>query len=103
MANAARRVLLSWSSGKDSAWSLHLLRQNPEIEIEDLVTTFNGETDSVAMHSGRRVLVEGQAREIGLPLWPVSLPWPCSNAVYEDRMQDIDRRAEAEGIQAVAF
>jgi uncharacterized protein (TIGR00290 family) len=103
MANAGRRVLLSWSSGKDSAWSLHLLRQNPEIELEALVTTFNGETDRVAMHSVRRVLVEAQAREIGLPLWPVSLPWPCSNAVYEARMQDMYRRAEAEGIEAVAF
>jgi hypothetical protein len=55
------------------------------------------------MHSVRRVLVEAQAREIGLPLWPVDLSWPCSNAIYEDRMRDIYRRAEAEGIQAVAF
>jgi uncharacterized protein (TIGR00290 family) len=102
MANAAR-VLLSWSSGKDSAWSLHLLRQNPEVELAALVTTFNGETDRVAMHSVRRVLVEAQAREIGLPLWPVDLPWPCSNAIYENRMQEIYRRAEVEGIEAVAF
>jgi uncharacterized protein (TIGR00290 family) len=97
------RTVLSWSSGKDSAWSLHLLRQNPEVKIEALVTTFNGETDRVAMHSVRRVLVEAQAREIGLPLWSVSLPWPCSNANYEDRMQEIYQRAEAEGIEAVAF
>jgi uncharacterized protein (TIGR00290 family) len=103
MANAARRVLLSWSSGKDSAWSLFLLRQNPEVELEALVTTFNGETNRVAMHSVRRVLVEAQAREIGLPLWSVDLPWPCSNEIYEDRMQDIYRRAEAQAIEAVAF
>ena len=36
-----KHVLLSWSSGKDSAWALHLLRQQPDIELVGLLTTLN--------------------------------------------------------------
>ena len=98
-----RKVLLSWSSGKDSAWTLHLLRQRPDIEVSALVTTFNSAADRVAMHAVRRALVEEQARSVGIPLWPVELPWPCSNADYETRMRAVCERAVAEGITAAAF
>jgi uncharacterized protein (TIGR00290 family) len=98
-----QRVALSWSSGKDSAWALHLLRQTPGIEIVALITTFNTAADRVAMHAVRRELVETQAARVGLPLWSVDLPWPCSNAVYETLMADVCRRAAEAGIAAVAF
>jgi uncharacterized protein (TIGR00290 family) len=98
-----KRVLLSWSSGKDSAWTLHLLRQQPDIQVAALVTTFNSSANRVAMHAVRRVLVEAQAERIGIPLWAVDLPWPCSNVDYEDRMRAVCQRATAEGIPAVAF
>ena len=98
-----KRVLLSWSSGKDSAWTLHLLRQDPGLRVEALVTTFNSAVDRVAMHAVRRPLVEEQARAAGLPLWPVELPWPCSNVEYEEIMQGVCRRAVAEGMTAIAF
>jgi len=101
--NAPQRTLLSWSSGKDSAWSLYLLRQDPDIEIAALLTTFNGSANRVAMHAVRRELVEAQAERMGLPLWSIDLPWPCSNAVYENLMLDMCRRALQEGITAVAF
>jgi uncharacterized protein (TIGR00290 family) len=94
---------MSWSSGKDSAWALHLLRQNPGIEICALLTTFNAAAGRVAMHAVRRELVEAQAQRLGLPIWPIDLPWPCPNAVYEDLMRDMCRRAVEEGITAVAF
>lgn len=55
------------------------------------------------MHAVRRVLVEAQAERIGIPLWAVDLPWPCSNVDYEDRMRAVCQRATAEGIPAVAF
>ena len=97
------KVLLSWSSGKDSAWSLHLLRGQPSVEVAGLLTTFNQAFDRVAMHAVRRVLVEKQADSAGIPLWSVPLPWPCSNAEYEARMADVCRRAVAEGIEAIAF
>jgi uncharacterized protein (TIGR00290 family) len=98
-----KRVALSWSSGKDSAWSLHLLRQDPEIEVVALITTVNEEFDRVAMHAVRRELVELQAASAGLPLWTIPLPWPCSNEQYEARMREVCGRAVREGIQAIAF
>ena len=97
------RILLSWSSGKDSAWALHVLRQNPECRVEALVTTFNADAGRVAMHAVRRALVEEQARVMGLPLWQVELPWPCSNVQYEEIMRGVCRRAVAEGVTEIAF
>lgn len=97
-----QRVLLSWSSGKDSAWALHLLRQQ-RVELAGLLTTFNESADRVAMHAVRRELVEAQARAAELPLWPVWLPWPCPNEVYEERMRQAVDRARQEGITHIAF
>ena len=96
-------ILLSWSSGKDSAWALHLLRQRPDLRVVALLTSFNSEANRVAMHAVRRSMVEAQAGLAGLPLWPVELPSPCSNAEYEDRMRAVCLRAAAENITAVAF
>jgi len=98
-----KRILLSWSSGKDSAWSLHVLRQRAEYEVVGLLTTFNEVADRVAMHAVRRELVERQAAAAGLPLWAVPLPWPCSNEKYESLMAQSCAKAVAEGIEGVAF
>jgi uncharacterized protein (TIGR00290 family) len=98
-----KRILLSWSSGKDSAWSLHVLRQRGECEVVGLLTTFNEVADRVAMHAVRRELVERQAAAAGLPLWAVGLPWPCSNGEYESRMAQSCAEALSEGIEGVAF
>jgi len=98
-----KRVLLSWSSGKDSAWTLHALRSQPGVEIVGLLTTFNDSVDRVAMHAVRRELVNAQAASVGLPLWSVPLPWPCSNEQYAALMSDVIARAAKEGITHVAF
>ncbi|MCM3879145.1 MAG: adenine nucleotide alpha hydrolase [Vicinamibacterales bacterium] len=97
------RALVSWSSGKDSAWMLHVLKQDTSIEIGALLTTMNEAFDRVAMHAVRRTLVEAQARAAGIPLWTVPLPWPCSNEDYESRMRVAVARAVAEGFTHVAF
>ena len=97
------RILLSWSSGKDSAWALHLLRRQDQYEIAGLVTTVNSAFDRVAMHSTRRVLVEQQAAAAGLPLRVVDLPWPCPNAEYERIMKTVCDEAVAQGITGFAF
>jgi uncharacterized protein (TIGR00290 family) len=99
----AKRVLLFWSSGKDSAWTLYTLRQEPDVEVVALVTTFNTAFDRVAMHSTRRNLARAQAARTGLPLWEVELPWPCSNDQYEAITRPVFARAGAEGISSVAF
>jgi len=98
-----KRILLSWSSGKDSAWTLYTLRQRPEFEIVGLLTTFNQASDRVAMHGVRRSLVELQAAAAGLPLWAVPLPWPCSNEQYESLMAETCAKAVTEGIEGIAF
>jgi uncharacterized protein (TIGR00290 family) len=98
-----KKVLLSWSSGKDSVWALHLLRQQPDIEVVALLTSFNSAADRVAMHAVRRALVDAQAARTEIPQWSVDLPWPCSNAEYEERMRGVCQRAFTEGITAVAF
>jgi uncharacterized protein (TIGR00290 family) len=98
-----KRVLLSWSSGKDSAWSLHVLRQDPSLEVVGLLTTLNEAFDRVAMHAVRRELLEAQAVATGLPLQVIPIPWPCSNEQYETIMADVCVRARLNGIDAVAF
>ena len=98
-----KRILLSWSSGKDSARSLHVLRERSEYEIAGLLTTFNEVADRVAMHAVRRELVERQADAAGLPLWNIPLPWSCSNEQYESLMTETCARAVAAGIEGIAF
>jgi uncharacterized protein (TIGR00290 family) len=97
------KAWLSWSSGKDSAWALHLLRQLSEYEITGLLTTFNSAFDRVAMHSTRRELVEMQARAAGIPLISVPLPWPCSNVEYERIMKGVCAQAVVQGVTAIVF
>jgi uncharacterized protein (TIGR00290 family) len=98
-----KRVLLSWSSGKDSAWTLGVLQKDTGVTVVGLLTTFNESADRVAMHAVRHVLVEAQARAADLPLWPVMLPSPCSNEIYEARMQQAIERARQEGVTHMAF
>jgi uncharacterized protein (TIGR00290 family) len=97
------RVLLSWSSGKDSAWALHLLRQQGEVEVVGLLTTLNAAAARVAMHAVRDELLDRQALAAGLPVWKVQLPWPCSNEVYEALMSEVFERARVEGIDEIAY
>jgi uncharacterized protein (TIGR00290 family) len=98
-----RRVLLSWSSGKDSAWALHELRRQPDVEVVGLLTTVNETVERVAMHGVRESLLATQAAALGLPLWRVPLPWPCPNDVYEARFTALLERARAAAIEHVAF
>lgn len=98
-----KRILLSWSGGKDSAWALHLLRQQPQFEVVALLTTINEQFRRVAIHGFREELLDQQAASIGLPLWKVDLPFPCTNADYESRMAAVCSRASAEGLYGIAF
>jgi uncharacterized protein (TIGR00290 family) len=100
---ARPRALLAWSSGKDSAWTLHVLRQQGEVDVVGLLTTVNQPFDRVAMHAVRRELLAAQAGAAGLPLYTVEIPYPCSNAEYETAMAAAMARARGDGITAVAF
>lgn len=98
-----RKILLSWSGGKDSAWALHLLRRAGEFEVGGLLTTVNERFRRVAIHGFREELLEQQAERTVLPLWRVDLPFPCSNEEYEARMAMVCARAVQEGFEGVAF
>jgi len=97
------RTWLSWSSGKDSAWALHVLRQRGEVDVTGLVTTVNMAFDRVAMHAVRRVLLEAQAQAVGLPLHIVPIPYPCANEDYEQAMSALVDNAVANGVTHMAF
>jgi uncharacterized protein (TIGR00290 family) len=97
------KILVSWSSGKDSAWMLHTVRLAHPGCVAGLLTTTNEAFDRVAMHAVRRSLVEAQARAAGLPLHVVPLPWPCSNEEYEKRMGAAVNAFRDQGFTHVAF
>lgn len=97
------KTLLSWSSGKDCAWALHVLRQMPEMHVAGLLTTIDARADRVSMHGVRRSLVEAQAHAAGLPLHVIDIPAPCPDDVYEARMAAFIDMAQAAGVQAIAF
>ena len=98
-----KKTLLSWSSGKDSAWSLHVLRQSLEFEVVGLFTTVNQLYQRVAIHAVRLELLQRQAEAAELPLRVIDLPSPCSNVDYEAALGKFIEEAKQEKIECVAF
>ncbi len=98
-----KKTWLSWSSGKDSAWTLHVLRQSGEYEVTGLFTTVNTTFDRVAMHAVRVELLQQQAQAAALPLYMIEIPYPCSDEQYATAMSDFVARAREEGVQCMAF
>ncbi len=98
-----KKAWLSWSSGKDSAWSLEVIRRQGEFDVQALLTTVNAEFQRVAMHAVRESLLQAQAESTGLPLVTVPIPYPCPNAAYEEAMAAAIRKARAEGITHMIF
>jgi uncharacterized protein (TIGR00290 family) len=96
------RALLAWSSGKDSAFTLNVLREQG-VEVTGLLTTINDAFDRVAMHAVRLELLRAQADAVGLPLVEVRIPWPCPNEAYEAAMAEALAAARERGTTAVAF
>jgi uncharacterized protein (TIGR00290 family) len=97
------KILVSWSSGKDSAWMLHVLRAEGIGVPAALLTSINEDADRVAMHGVRTEVLRQQAGAVGLPLITVALPFPCPNDVYEARMSAVVHQAAADGFTHVAF
>jgi uncharacterized protein (TIGR00290 family) len=97
------KTMVSWSSGKDSAWMVHVLRQRADVELAGMLTTVNEVYQRVAMHAVRVELLQAQADSLGLPLWQIPIPSPCPNDVYERAMAEAVGRAVADGFTHVAF
>jgi uncharacterized protein (TIGR00290 family) len=100
---ASPKILISWSSGKDSAWMLHVIRAEGLGGPGALLTTVNESANRVAMHAVRAELLQAQAEAAGLPLMTVPIPHPCPNEIYEAQMSAAIARAKAEGFTHVAF
>lgn len=98
-----KRVWLWWSSGKDSAWALHVLRQDPDVVVERLLTTVTRRFDRVAIHGTRVSILEAQSAGLGIPLRRIDLPFPCSNAEYEAAVAPVLREARGHGVDLMAF
>lgn len=97
------KAVLSWSSGKDSAFALHEVRRSGIADVVALLTTVNETHERVAMHGVREALLDLQAEAAGLPLIKVRLPWPCPNETYEERMAQAMSRMKAEDITHTIF
>jgi uncharacterized protein (TIGR00290 family) len=97
------KVLLSWSSGKDSAWALHVLRRDGVGEVAGLLTSLNDSAGRVSMHGVREEILRAQAAAAGLPVQIIRLPWPCTNEIYEERLAAAVKQAVADGYTHVAF
>jgi uncharacterized protein (TIGR00290 family) len=98
-----RKTMLSWSSGKDSAWTLYQLQRDPEIDLAGLFCTVNSEFKRVAMHAVRLELLQQQATHLGLPLQVIEIPYPCSNEQYAEIMTNFVEEARGEKIEQFAF
>ena len=98
-----KRTLLSWSSGKDCAWALHLLQQNPGIDLVGLFTVMNQKYNRVSMHATRLEMLERQADAVGLPLQTINLPDPCTNEQCDEIMRQFVMESAAKGIECMAF
>ena len=97
------KTLVSWSSGKDSAWMVHVLRQRADVQMAGLLTTINQSAQRAAMHAVRVDVLQAQADALRLPLWQIPIPSPCPNEAYERAMSEAVARAVAEGFTHVAF
>ncbi len=98
-----KRTLLSWSSGKDSAWALYVLRRDPTVEVVGLFSVLNERFNRVSMHSTRAELLRRQAEAAGLPLDTINLPDPCTNEQCDAIMGEFVAGLAARGIKGVAF
>ncbi len=99
----SKKTLLSWSSGKDSAWTLYQLQQDEAIELVGLVTTINETHQRVAMHAVRVALLKQQAQAADLPLHIIPIPHPCSNELYNQAMNDFFASIQGQGVTHIAF
>jgi len=97
------KALISWSSGKDSAFSLDAVRRAGQFDVVGALTTVSETFDRVSIHGVRREILLEQLDAAGLSARIVAIPYPCPNEVYEDRMGEAVVRAVEEGISHIIF
>jgi uncharacterized protein (TIGR00290 family) len=78
-----KKIWVSWSTGKDSAYTLYKLLQDDEIEVTGLLSIITETYDRVSMHGVRKELLEKQIQNIGIPLHSLYIPAFCSFETYD--------------------
>ena len=100
---ARPKALIAWSSGKDSAWALHVARAKGEFDIVGALTTVTDSFARVSMHGVREELLRAQLDAAGLPAIIVRIPYPCPNEIYEREMAAAIAEAKAAGVTHMIF
>ncbi len=98
-----KKVVLFWSGGKDSAMALKRIKEDPNLEIVSLVSTFDALSSEIKFHGVPEVLITQQAQLMGLPLIRVYLPQDCTNEQYREALDKYLRLFKAKGVELVAF
>jgi uncharacterized protein (TIGR00290 family) len=98
-----KKTMISWSTGKDSAWATYQLQQRDDIELVGCLCTINQEYQRTAMHAVRVELLKAQAKALGLPLTIIELPFPCTNEQYQKIMGDATKVLIESGVQCMSF
>jgi len=98
-----QKTIVSWSSGKDSAWALYEASRNPALKLVGLLTTVTEPFNRISMHGVRVELLEAQARSLRLPLVKVPIPYPCPNEIYEAALGKALDQARGEGVTRIVF
>jgi len=97
------KAILSWSSGKDSAMALYRSLASKQFEVVCLLTTLTEQFRRVSMHGVREELLDRQAESLGITLEKVLIPYPCPNAVYEEKMRNTLSLWKEKGVTHVIF
>lgn len=97
------KALLSWSSGKDSAFALYEILRSGEFEVAGILTTVTDGFNRVSMHGVRETLLDLQAESLGLPLYKIRIPHPCPNKIYEKKMSDFLTSFQGKGVRHIVF
>jgi uncharacterized protein (TIGR00290 family) len=97
------KALVSWSSGKDSAFALHEVRRAGEFDVVGALTTVTETFGRVSIHGVRQEILHAQLDAAGLPPRIVPIPYPCPNAIYEARMGEAVAQAVQDGITHIIF
>lgn len=100
---ARSKALISWSSGKDSAFALHEVRRDGKFDVVGALTTVTETFDRVSIHGVRQEILRAQCEAAGLPQRIVPIPYPCPNEVYEARMGEAVAAAVREGVTHMIF
>jgi uncharacterized protein (TIGR00290 family) len=100
---AKPKALISWSSGKDSAFSLYEVRRAGEFDVVGALTTVTETFERVSIHGVRQEVLRAQCEAAGLPQRIVPIPYPCPNEIYEARMGEAVASAVREGITHMIF